>query len=167
MAWCTPGEPSDLPIGGVAEGHATCGAEAACVARGASVSQSLADHVELQLGEGGEHVELKTRHRPRLDVEGSGYHRESNPEPIEERDEVCPVRQLSCEPVDPVDDDPLDFAPLDALDEPLEGGPLDGRSAVPFVVEVLAEGIPARPGRDSMNSMQSSRCSWQDERVMS
>jgi hypothetical protein len=135
-----------LLIGDVAIGHAARTAEPAGLASSAGVCQTLPAQVELQLGHGREHVQLKARHGASLDVEDARNHGESAAEALEDGDEVRPVRELPREAIDAVHDDPLHLAGLDAIEEPFEGGAFDGGSAMPLVVEPLADGIPATPG---------------------
>lgn len=134
-------------IGDIAVGHPACAATALGFVGSASVREAFPDHVELELGQGREHVQLEASHAAPLDVENPRNHGEPNAEAIEDGDETCPIRQLPRKPVDAVHDDPLHLTGLDASEESLEGWPGDGSAAVPFVVELLGDGVPATPGK--------------------
>lgn len=65
---------------------------------------------------------------------------------LEERGEAREIGELSCEPIDAVDDDAVDVSRLDAVQELGQAGTLEGRAALALVVEALGERAPELPG---------------------
>ena len=80
---------------------------------------ALGSNLPLELGKGQEHVEGETTHGRRR-VELLGDRDKGDVMGIEQFDQLCEVGQRSCQPVDLIDDDDIDLAGSDIVQQPLQ-----------------------------------------------
>src|SRR3984957_21155938 len=106
------------------------------------VSDPLAGDLALKLGEGQQHIESQSAHASR-GVERLGDRDERHLMRVKQLDQLGKVGERAREPIDLVDNDDVDLASANVIEELLERWPVHRAAGVAAVIVAIANELPA------------------------
>ena len=129
-------------LGAVADRDHAAHPQAPRLGGGDLVADALGGELALELAEGQEHVQGQLAHRA-AGVEGLGDADEGHLRGLEDRDDAGEVGERPGQPVDLVDQDRVDPAGADVLEQPVQGRAVHRAAGEAAIVIAVGQGGPA------------------------